>query len=142
MRIIKRVNKHRKIYKFQAGGSAPKSEGGLSNQDEAKFRNWYSEWAETRGINPNPDGEGQQYDYRGYWNKNKDFIAEGSVDSGHLPDTWKMPGHPTFSTQSVYSTQETPGGQWNKDGTQFTHSDYNSKHWLKTARCLHYYADN
>ena len=31
---------------------------------------------------------------------------------GHLPDTYKLPNHMTFSDDSVYNTPETPGGKW------------------------------
>lgn len=32
--------------------------------------------------------------------------------NGHWPDTYKLPNHITFSTDSQYSTPNTPGGEW------------------------------
>jgi mannosyltransferase OCH1-like enzyme len=32
--------------------------------------------------------------------------------AGHLPDTYKLPNHITFSTESRYSTPEHRGGVW------------------------------
>ena len=45
----------------------------------------------------------------------------------HLTDEFKLPGHITFSTDSIYSTPQTPGGEWKRlpDGTwQYTPSSY------------------
>jgi hypothetical protein len=37
-------------------------------------------------------------------------------ERGHLPDTYKLPNHITFSTDSKYSTPERPGGVWRNYG--------------------------
>jgi hypothetical protein len=45
----------------------------------------------------------------------------------HLTDEFKLPNHITFSKDSIYSTDETPGGEWKKrsDGKwQYTPSDF------------------
>ena len=138
MRKIKIVKRDRRIYKFQSGGKAP----GTENADNAKFMNWYVQWAEKQGVNPDPNAKGQNYDYRGYWDANKGAIAEDSVDTGHLPDTYKMPGHPTFSTQSIHSNKDTPGGTWDATNTKFTHSAYTQEYWEKTAKYLNESAEN
>ena len=47
---------------------------------------------------------------------------------GHLPDTYKLPNHMTFSDDSVYSTPEQQGGHWSRaaDGKWvFWPSQYN-----------------
>lgn len=47
------------------------------------------------------------------------FIAKYGVQDQsqgqHLTDEFKLPHHITFSDESIYSTPETPGGQWTKD---------------------------
>lgn len=51
-----------------------------------------------------------------YFNDNKEQ-AFSHIEEQHFPDTYKKPNHPTFSDESIYSTQETPGGHWdNQNG--------------------------
>ena len=47
--------------------------------------------------------------------------------SGHWLDKYKKPNHPTFSTESIYSNLQTPGGEWveSEDGkVYFIPSEY------------------
>lgn len=38
----------------------------------------------------------------------------------HFTDRYKLPNHPTFSNESIYSTPSTPGGSWSElDGKGF-----------------------
>jgi hypothetical protein len=53
--------------------------------------------------------KGTGYDLEGYIGKNG--IPDQSKGQ-HLTDEFKLPNHITFSTQSKYSTPETPGGIW------------------------------
>lgn len=46
----------------------------------------------------------------------------GSNGSGHYPDTFKKPNHPTFSDESIYHSEATPGGRWR--GNTYEPSDY------------------
>lgn len=48
------------------------------------------------------------YDLRGAWLKNPKSIGS----NGHLTDEFKKPNHPTFSTDSKYSTPSNLGGSW------------------------------
>lgn len=60
-----------------------------------------------RNIQPSYDYDDQQFhqnDPEGY-----DEFINGP---GHAPDTYKFPNHPTFSKESMYSNEETPGGEW------------------------------
>jgi hypothetical protein len=51
--------------------------------------------------------------------------------SMHLPDTFKKPNHPTFSTQSKYHVPVIQhGGEWSKDD-KFTPSPLNLKNLSK-----------
>ena len=47
------------------------------------------------------------------------------MQSGHLPDTFKKPNHPTFSHESTYSNPLNHGGSW--EGDNFTPSEHNLK---------------
>ncbi len=49
------------------------------------------------------------YDTRGLWEQdpNKQFQP-----GEHGPDTFKLPGHPTFSRESIYSEGPNHGGTW------------------------------
>ena len=61
------------------------------------------------------------YDLRGAWLNNPKSIS----NTGHLTDTYKKPNHPTFSTDSKYSTPKNPGGTWvagKKNSWSFTPS--------------------
>jgi len=63
------------------------------------------------------------YDLRGAWLANPKSIGS----TGHLTDKWKKPNHPTFSTESKYSTPATPGGNWvdsGNDAWSFTPSPW------------------
>jgi hypothetical protein len=72
----------------------------------------FQRWAQQSGIK---DLDQAPYDYRGF------FEAHGPVKykwlADHLPDTWKMHGHETFSQESKYSTGPSDGGMWK--GEQF-----------------------
>lgn len=56
--------------------------------------------------------------------------------TGHATDRYKLPTHPTFSKGSMYSNEETPGGDWfqNQDGSwKFKASSTNRKNMSKEA---------
>ena len=61
----------------------------------------YSNWKAANA----PFDSGYDYDLQGA------FLAGVQRDpvTGHMPDTWKKPNHPTFSNQSQYAT-----GRWAK----------------------------
>lgn len=85
----------------------------LDSGQEAKFQNWYSNLASSRGWSSNPDDEEHQYDYRGFWQKYPQQAQLAAIDStAHFTDEFKKPGHPTFSNESKYSRLNTRGGQW------------------------------
>lgn len=78
------------------------------------------------------DRNGGHYDYEGFWNdeeaKNR-WMDEEDKNPGkaHFPDTYKLPTHPTFSTESKYSNSTTEGGTWKEDKNgnwSFTTSPY------------------
>jgi lysozyme len=71
--------------------------------DEKNFQEWRKKYV--------PEGDdGRDYDYRGAFK----FGVEPDK-TGHWPDTWKKPSHPTFSTDSVYaSVKPEMAGKWNE----------------------------
>lgn len=92
------------------------------NNELAKMDTEFLSWYKTKTL------EGQHnieyansllYDYYSFY-KNKEYLnPEFGIDK-HFPDTYKRPGHPTFSNESIYSTPENQGGQW-------TGEDYNPR---------------
>lgn len=85
----------------------------LSESDEKKFKDWYGRLSEYKGLNPDPDDVDQYYDYRGFWKENPE-LAERMLNNdpdAHFVDTYKLPGHPTFSNESKYGGKEL-GGEW------------------------------
>ncbi len=109
----------------------------LTGDEEKAFRTWYDRYSRSQNLDPNPDAKENYYDYRTYWkNRTPEQMNDEWKLGNHLPDTYKMPGHPTFSTESIYSTRKTPGGTWKKVGLgpvydeQFVDSKY-TKHLRK-----------
>lgn len=93
----------------------------LNPQEQEAYRSW----AVAGGRDP--EKEKQDYDLQGY------FKSGGKLDEGHMPDTFKKPNHPTFSTESQYHGRDgAEGGTWqnNPDGTYtFTAGRSNMDHW-------------
>lgn len=82
----------------------PSYETKLTPEEESKFQEWKSKNA--------PKDSGQDYDLRGA------FKAGVTPDeaTGHWPDTFKKPNHPTFSDQSQYAKDRPDlAGTWDGD---------------------------
>lgn len=110
----------------------------LNDEEEKEFQNWYSKVAKYKKLNPNPDADGQDYDYRGYWkNEDREGIL-GSNPNAHFTDKYKQPSHPTFSNESKYSNNETPGGTWvkGKETWLFKHNKFTARQADRTADYL------
>lgn len=76
----------------------------LTQGQEEKFQDWKSKMA--------PNDSGEDYDLRGA------FLNNISPDekTGHWPDTFKKPNHPTFSDQSMYAGERPDlAGRWQGD---------------------------
>lgn len=119
-----------------------------SKQFRERFKRWQqgeSYWdmrSEAERLTKDPR---EQYDYVGYFNKYGTLSPVQGITvpynpeytgNGHYPDEFKLPGHPTFSVESIYSTDETPGGTW--IGDNFIHSDYTFRHSDYTNDYLKY----
>ena len=112
-----------------------------TDKDEKDFRDWYARVSEYKGLNPDPDDENQYYDYRTFWKENPDGMADKMLTDdadAHFTDRYKLPGHPTFSNESMYSNDDTPGGSWEKKGGKwyFTPSDYTRRYIDRTIEYL------
>lgn len=111
----------------------------LSSSEEKEFKYWYSKVSKYKGLSKDPDDPSQEYDYRGYWkNEDRNGIL-GDDPYAHFIDKYKKPGHPTFSNESQYSNEETPGGNWSQDKSgnwYFNHSPYTAKNIAKTQQYL------
>ena len=76
----------------------------LSAGEEKKFQEWKAKNA--------PNDSGQDYDLRGAFKAG----VKPDAETGHWPDTWKKPNHPTFSDQSIYANDRPDlAGKWEGD---------------------------
>ncbi|KKS58934.1 MAG: hypothetical protein UV26_C0034G0006 [candidate division WWE3 bacterium GW2011_GWF2_42_42] len=113
-----------------------------TTKDELRFQNWYKQVSTILKIDSNPNPDLHQYDYRRYYLDNAKGNEKESIinfikliankpDAHGFPDAYKLPGHPTFSNESVYqdSTKGIIGGSWQDDSTfvpsKFNLSKYN-----------------
>lgn len=88
--------------KYKTGGENEIELTKLTPEEERIFQMWYKGMATRSGMSLNPDDKEHYYDYRGYW---KNISKDKHIwdNKGHFYDTYKLPGHPTFSDQSNYA---------------------------------------
>jgi hypothetical protein len=93
--------------RFQEGGEVnadSRYDTKLEPDEESKFQQWKQENA--------PRDSGADYDLRGAFKAG----VTPDVDTGHWPDTFKKPNHPTFSDQSQYAKDRPDlAGHWEGD---------------------------
>lgn len=63
------------------------------------------------------DSQKAGYDYESYYNSNPSAAWKQYERLEHFPDTYKLPNHPTFSEESIYSRGPNMGGSWVNDTT-------------------------
>ncbi len=63
----------------------------LTAYEEMHFQRWKSKFA--------PKDSGEDYDLRGAFKGD----LQPDEKTGHWPDTYKKPNHPTFSVESIYA---------------------------------------
>lgn len=78
------------------------------------FDKWYQYVSTTLGLDPNPDAPEHYYDYRSYYD---DLVKQGKqyeliTPDFSFPDTYKLPGHETFSIESKYYKPGMIAGHW------------------------------
>ena len=82
----------------------------LSKDQEKQFQTWAFNNINTNIYNYSEDKGQYDYDYRGAW-----LVGITPDKTGHWPDTFKKPSHPTFSTDSIYASIEPKrAGKWNE----------------------------
>ena len=64
------------------------------------------------------DNDKAGYDYESYFNNNYEDAIKQLTNLQHFPDTYKLPNHPTFSNESIYSRGPVMGGSWGYDYTK------------------------
>lgn len=68
------------------------------------------------------------YNYEEYFNNHYNDAVKQLSNLQHFPDTYKLPNHPTFSNESIYSRGPVMGGSWINDST-FTPSVINRQYY-------------
>lgn len=93
----------------------------------------YSQWKEEMGqkypwLELNSQKAG--YDYERYFNENYDDAVSRLTESEarHFTDKYKLPNHPTFSNESIYSRGPNYGGTWDQND-KFTPSIINQQQY-------------
>lgn len=96
------------------------------------YERWADAIARHKGINIAND---KTYDYRRYYNENTEAawrMLQANAEE-HFPDTYKLPVHPTFSNESIYSRGPQMGGNWLNDST-FVPSVINRQYYPNVYR--------
>jgi len=100
----------------------PQQSGVVIPQVPDDYSAWYSKLEAARGK------QAPGYDTEGWYStatpkQREEVLADPKK---HMKDTYKLPNHITFSTDSKYSTPETPGGEWKEVGGKWHYkpSDY------------------
>lgn len=95
----------------------------------------FQEWSQAmKGKYPWLELNSQKagYDYERYFNENyEDAVARlNEAEARHFTDKYKLPNHPTFSDESIYSRGPSYGGTWTKDD-KFVPSVINTQQYPK-----------
>lgn len=88
----------------------------------------FQQWLRQSGR----QGDMYNYDIRGAWlaatqghPETQWLVGVGRPETrGHLPDTWKKPNHPTFSSGSQYQSPGVTGGEWQPQNAEATRWNY------------------
>lgn len=76
----------------------------------------YYDWARNTSANLGISFIDPTYDYRAYYDSVTPYeraLIRFAPQGTHFTDIGKTPKHPTFSNESKYSNDKTPGGTWN-----------------------------
>lgn len=86
-------------------------------RDGAEIEPYY-DWARNTSSNLGISFIDPTYDYRAYYNSVTPYerdLIRFAPQGTHFTDIGKTPKHPTFSNESKYSNDKTPGGTWNRN---------------------------
>jgi hypothetical protein len=78
--------------------------------EEPAFNAWLSVNGDREPFHPD-----QHYDYVGTFRAGLSRGSSKPGEKGHYPDTYKLPGHPTFSIESQYYKPGMKAGYWVND---------------------------
>lgn len=84
-------------------------------KDGAEIEPYY-DWARNTSANLGISFIDPTYDYRAYYDSVTPYeraLIRFAPQGTHFTDIGKTPKHPTFSNESKYSNDKTPGGTWN-----------------------------
>lgn len=84
-------------------------------RDGAEIEPYY-DWARNTSSNLGISFIDPTYDYRAYYDSVTPYeraLIRFAPQGTHFTDIGKTPKHPTFSNESKYSNDKTPGGTWN-----------------------------
>lgn len=84
---------------------------------EQRFQKWYNNIAALNNLSSNPYDPSHYYDWKGLFNEQNN---NAELLKGHFPDTYKLPGHPTFSVESKYYKPGMIAGYWKGDDYYLT----------------------
>lgn len=93
------------------------------------YKEWLAYKSQLEGRDVSQDEH--DYDLEGYYNS----LKANPNESGHLPDTFKKPNHPTFSDQSKFHVPVIQqGGSWAEGdkGFKFSPSQQNIQNMGKS----------
>ena len=77
--------------------------------NKPSFKEWYA-------TVPTLKNDTSSYDLeKAYGDLPYSQMKRFSESEAHLPDTYKKQNHPTFSNESIYHNDKTPGGYWDRD---------------------------
>lgn len=87
---------------------------GLFNQDlKIKSKEKKPSFEEYYKTIPELKNDTSNYDLRAaYQNLPYEDLKAFAEGDAHLPDTYKLPTHPSFSEESIYSNDKVRGGRW------------------------------
>ena len=94
----------------------------------------FIKWVDDKGLNQNDD-----YDYVKFYGDTTEFNnwRNNSDKNKHFSDKYKKPNHITFSEESIYNDEKTPGGKWYKDSNGKQH--FKPSDWQRQQRSYEIY---
>ena len=82
---------------------------GWDEGQEGDFQGWYGQWAQSTGLNPNPDDPQHFYDYRAAYRAGAE-PQEGEDGAYHWPSRYKKPDHPNRFVDGIDTITGKPMG--------------------------------
>ena len=73
----------------------------LDQNDEWRFREWYRDWAQRIGINPDPDDPLHYYDYRAAWKAGAAPAWNEELKQYKWSSDYKTEGHPNLIVDGI-----------------------------------------